>query len=49
MKNLPEVTRPLGATAGDPLTKPVAKGGPNLGTVGSSAGEDREPVTPQGD
>ncbi|GGM95727.1 COG4705 family protein [Streptomyces fuscichromogenes] len=31
------LTRPLGATAGDFLTKPVAKGGLNLGTVGSSA------------
>ncbi|MER7202243.1 hypothetical protein CG723_22120 [Streptomyces sp. CB01635] len=31
------LTRPLGATAGDFLTKPVAKGGMNLGTVGSSA------------
>ncbi|MFF1838200.1 hypothetical protein ACFVXE_28940 [Streptomyces sp. NPDC058231] len=30
------LTRPLGATAGDFLTKPVAKGGLNLGTVGSS-------------
>src|SRR3954470_20755258 len=30
-------TRPLGATAGDFLTKPVAKGGLNLGTAGSSA------------
>ncbi|MFI9649495.1 hypothetical protein ACIHAA_24750 [Streptomyces sp. NPDC052040] len=31
------LTRPLGATAGDLLTKPTAKGGLNLGTVGSSA------------
>jgi uncharacterized membrane-anchored protein len=31
------LTRPLGATAGDLLTKPVAKGGLNLGTAGSSA------------
>ncbi|MER7837412.1 hypothetical protein ABTY98_16250 [Streptomyces sp. NPDC096040] len=31
------LTRPLGATAGDFLTKPVAKGGLNLGTLGSSA------------
>jgi uncharacterized membrane-anchored protein len=31
------LTRPLGATAGDLLTKPVAKGGLALGTVGSSA------------
>jgi uncharacterized membrane-anchored protein len=31
------LTRPLGATAGDFLTKPVAKGGLNLGTAGSSA------------
>jgi uncharacterized membrane-anchored protein len=31
------LTRPLGATAGDLLTKPVAKGGLDLGTVGSSA------------
>lgn len=30
------LTRPLGATAGDFLTKPVAKGGLDLGTVGSS-------------
>ncbi|WP_030932879.1 membrane protein [Streptomyces sp. NRRL B-24720] len=30
------LTRPLGATAGDFLTKPVAKGGLNLGTAGSS-------------
>ncbi|MFI7597437.1 hypothetical protein [Actinoplanes sp. NPDC049681] len=30
------LTRPLGATAGDFLTKPVAKGGLALGTVGSS-------------
>ncbi|WP_225828417.1 hypothetical protein [Streptomyces naphthomycinicus] len=31
------LTRPLGATAGDFLTKPVAKGGLDLGTGGSSA------------
>lgn len=31
------LTRPLGATAGDLLTKPAAKGGLNLGTAGSSA------------
>ncbi|MGX4691562.1 COG4705 family protein [Streptomyces sp. JNUCC 63] len=31
------LTRPLGATAGDFLTKPVSKGGLNLGTAGSSA------------
>ncbi|MFE0178260.1 hypothetical protein ACFWZ2_38725 [Streptomyces sp. NPDC059002] len=31
------LTRPLGATAGDLLTKPVAKGGLALGTAGSSA------------
>lgn len=31
------LTRPLGATAGDLLTKPTAKGGLDLGTVGSSA------------
>ncbi|MGW2746782.1 COG4705 family protein [Streptomyces sp. NPDC001450] len=30
------LTRPLGATAGDFLTKPVAKGGLNLGTAGAS-------------
>jgi uncharacterized membrane-anchored protein len=30
------LTRPLGATAGDLLTKPVDKGGLNLGTLGSS-------------
>ena len=30
------LTRPLGATAGDFLTKPAAKGGPALGTLGSS-------------
>jgi repeat uncharacterized protein DUF347 len=30
------LTRPLGATAGDFLTKPVAKGGLALGTIGSS-------------
>ncbi|MFF6993018.1 hypothetical protein [Streptomyces sp. NPDC010273] len=29
--------RPLGATAGDFLTKPIAKGGLDLGTPGSSA------------
>jgi uncharacterized membrane-anchored protein len=28
---------PLGATAGDVLTKPVGKGGPDLRTAGSSA------------
>ncbi|UCF21996.1 MAG: hypothetical protein JSV72_13450 [Ralstonia sp.] len=32
------LTRPLGATAGDLLTKPVAAGGMNLGTAGASAG-----------
>lgn len=31
------LTRPLGAAAGDFLTKPVPKGGLDLGTVGSSA------------
>ncbi|RPE39637.1 putative membrane-anchored protein [Streptomyces sp. Ag109_O5-1] len=31
------LTRPLGATAGDFLTKPTAKGGLDLGTIGSSA------------
>jgi uncharacterized membrane-anchored protein len=31
------LTRPLGATAGDFLTKPVAKGGLDLGTAGSSS------------
>lgn len=31
------LTRPLGATAGDFLTKPTAKGGLNLGTAGSSS------------
>ncbi|MGW0424127.1 COG4705 family protein [Streptomyces sp. NPDC003015] len=31
------LTRPLGATAGGLLTKPVAKGGLDLGTAGSSA------------
>ncbi|MGW1641441.1 ATP-binding cassette domain-containing protein [Streptomyces lavendulae] len=31
------LTRPLGATAGDLLTKPTIKGGLDLGTVGSSA------------
>lgn len=31
------LTRPLGATAGDFLTKPTAKGGLNLGTYGASA------------
>ncbi|HTL48312.1 MAG TPA: hypothetical protein VL688_09685 [Verrucomicrobiae bacterium] len=30
------LTRPFGATFGDVLTKPAAKGGLNLGTVGSS-------------
>ena len=29
------LTRPFGATFGDLLTKPVAKGGLNFGTVGS--------------
>jgi uncharacterized membrane-anchored protein len=31
------LTRPLGATAGDFLTKPAAQGGLDLGTMGSSA------------
>ncbi|MFH9250981.1 hypothetical protein ACH4NT_14370 [Streptomyces lydicus] len=31
------LTRPLGATAGDFLTKPLANGSPDLGTAGSSA------------
>ncbi|MGW1836436.1 hypothetical protein [Streptomyces sp. NPDC002067] len=31
------LTRPLRATAGDFLTKPLAKGGLDLGTAGSSA------------
>ncbi|GHE85528.1 membrane protein [Streptomyces spiralis] len=31
------LTRPLGATAGDFLTKPAAHGGLDLGTIGSSA------------
>ncbi|MFG2729197.1 hypothetical protein [Streptomyces canus] len=31
------LTRPLGATAGDLLTKPVTKGGLDLGNAGSSA------------
>ena len=31
------LTRPLGATAGDFVTKPAAKGGLDLGTAGSSA------------
>lgn len=31
------LTRPFGATMGDVLTKPLDKGGLNLGTVGSSA------------
>ena len=30
------LTRPFGATFGDVLTKPVSKGGLNLGTIGSS-------------
>lgn len=30
------LTRPFGATMGDFLTKPVEKGGINLGTIGSS-------------
>lgn len=30
------LTRPFGATFGDLMTKPVAKGGINLGTIGSS-------------
>ncbi|MEH0470056.1 hypothetical protein QA943_14505 [Streptomyces sp. B21-097] len=35
------LTLPLGATAGDLLTKPVAKGGLDLGTAGSGAGRPR--------
>ena len=31
------LTRPFGATMGDVLTKPIAKGGLNFGTIGSSA------------
>ncbi|MEI8388482.1 MAG: hypothetical protein WCG23_01225 [bacterium] len=31
------LTRPFGATFGDLLTKPVAKGGLNFGTIGSSS------------
>jgi uncharacterized membrane-anchored protein len=31
------LTRPLGATVGDFFTKPYAKGGLNMGTIGSSA------------
>jgi uncharacterized membrane-anchored protein len=31
------LTRPFGATFGDLLTKPISKGGLNLGTIGSSA------------
>ncbi len=31
------LTRPLGATLGDMLTKPIAAGGLNLGTIGASA------------
>jgi uncharacterized membrane-anchored protein len=31
------LTRPFGATFGDLLTKPLAKGGLNFGTIGSSA------------
>lgn len=31
------LTRPFGATFGDLLTKPIAKGGLNFGTIGSSA------------
>jgi uncharacterized membrane-anchored protein len=31
------LTRPFGATFGDLLTKPIVKGGLNLGTLGSSA------------
>ncbi|MEU8488885.1 hypothetical protein [Streptomyces sp. NPDC048641] len=31
------LTRPLGATGGDFLTKPIAKGGLDLGTMGASA------------
>jgi uncharacterized membrane-anchored protein len=30
------LTRPFGATFGDVLTKPIASGGLNLGTIGSS-------------
>jgi len=30
------LTRPLGATLGDMLTKPIAAGGLNLGTIGAS-------------
>jgi len=30
------LTRPFGATFGDLLTKPLAKGGLNFGTIGSS-------------
>jgi uncharacterized membrane-anchored protein len=30
------LTRPFGATFGDVLTKPLEKGGLNLGTIGSS-------------
>jgi len=30
------LTRPFGATFGDLLTKPIAKGGINIGTVASS-------------
>ena len=30
------LTRPLGATFGDLLTKPIEKGGLNFGTIGSS-------------
>ncbi len=31
------LTRPLGATMGDVLTKPLERGGLNLGTIGSSS------------
>ncbi len=31
------LTRPFGATFGDLLTKPAARGGLDLGTIGSSA------------
>jgi uncharacterized membrane-anchored protein len=31
------LTRPLGATLGDALTKPFSEGGLNLGTIASSA------------
>lgn len=31
------LTRPFGATMGDLLTKPVEKGGFDLGTIGASA------------